>query len=252
VLWAAEADPAATGQAGPDVVWCSRCGGYSSTRLYKLGGPCAGQGDPPARTRLARLNALRHPVHGYGLRTPIRLTDAVISQLRIAGKRQTEEFERVLRTAIADGAGGHGDDAMDDDEGEPGAQPRDTEDHGYTEPAMDGTAAGWMNLEEEEDPFGHGGSLDEEGQSGRKRTFASADGAAQPTGRNAGAEEGTAAEGDSPRREDIRCHIHRRINVEVQRRDGPTAAQRIEAIRRRVREKRARGFGGASKSRTEP
>ncbi len=89
VLWAAEADPAATGQAGPDVVWCSRCGGYSSTRLYKLAGPCAGHGDPPARTRLARLNALRHPVHGYGLRTPVRLTDAVITELRIAGKRHT-------------------------------------------------------------------------------------------------------------------------------------------------------------------
>ncbi len=102
VLWAAEADTTDAGAGGADVVWCSRCGGYSSTKLYKLKGSCPGTADPPARTRLAQLNRRRHPTLGYGLGCPVRLTDDVIAQLRAAGGRQQADFARVLKGATGE------------------------------------------------------------------------------------------------------------------------------------------------------
>ncbi len=108
VLWAAEADATATGPAGADIVWCSRCGGYSSTKLYKLAGSCSGVTDHSARTRLASLQSLRHPTLGYRLAAPVRLTDAVIDQLKQAGDRQRDSFNHVLREVLQ----GHGEGAQ--------------------------------------------------------------------------------------------------------------------------------------------
>ncbi len=61
-LWAAEADSTQTGRLAPDVVWCSRCGAYSSTKVYNLGKACGGYPEKSAKTRLAAFNCRRHPI----------------------------------------------------------------------------------------------------------------------------------------------------------------------------------------------
>ncbi len=158
VLWAAEADDSARAT-GPDVVWCDRCGGYSSTKLYKLAGTCSGVADLSAQARLASLRNLRHPTLGYRLREPVRLTDPVIAQLKAAGERQRQGFARVLRDVLTRSAdGGNGDDA----------QPRGgraASSDGQDAPAgvVMNTPYGPMDLDDgDDDIFGHGGGLDNE------------------------------------------------------------------------------------------
>ncbi len=156
VLWAAEADDSARA-AGPDVVWCNRCGGYSSTKLYKLAGACSGVADLSAQARLASLSNLRHPTLGYRLREPVRLTDPVIAQLKAAGERQRQGFARVLRDVLrGDASGGNEDDAQPRGDRAVSSETRDAP----ADAAM-GEDDGSMILDDgDDDIFGHGGSLD--------------------------------------------------------------------------------------------
>ncbi len=156
VLWAAEADASHAAAGGADVVWCSRCGGYSSTKLYKLRGACPGFADPPARTRLAQLERGRHPTLGYALTQPVRLTDDVIAQLQLAGDRQRMNFTSVL----------HGTDGQD--AGTPRQDRPPSQDEGGERDAVAGHGNGSTHVEsEDEDVFGFGGGLDEDATTNR-------------------------------------------------------------------------------------
>ncbi len=88
VLWTAEAE-GGHGQGGANVTWCSVCGAYSSTRLYKLAGRCGGPAEKAALSRLKALRGLRHPVLGYRLARPHRMTDDLkrIMTTQAAGRR---------------------------------------------------------------------------------------------------------------------------------------------------------------------
>ncbi len=265
VLWAAEADPTATGQRGPDVIWCTRCGGYSSARLYKLGGPCPGRGDPPAMTRLARLNGLRHPIHGYGLRPPVRLTDSVVHQLRIAGKKRREDFCQTLRAAIAGGSGIDAADsavqaAGDEDYGQapPRGMPQDNDDYYMNVELLDLPAEA---LDEEDDRFGHGAGLEGPDDDVAGAAAGSGDGDLRP-GRPTeqdmrgelrcrdedvcddhtrhAAPESASAASHACNPQEGRAHLRRRIDELRPQREAPTAKQRLDAIKDRVRQKARR------------
>ncbi len=97
VLWAAEADASHVGPLPPDVVWCSRCGGYSSTKLYKLGTVCSGVLQRAAQDRLNWFNRRRHPVLKHALSVPVRLTDAVVKALGEGAAKRRAAFNAVLR-----------------------------------------------------------------------------------------------------------------------------------------------------------
>ncbi len=99
-LWAAEADPSQVGKTGtlpPDIVWCSKCGGYSSTKLYKLGTVCSGVLQRAAQDRLGWINRGRHPVNKHLLSPPVRLTDAVIAALGEGAAARKAAFNALLR-----------------------------------------------------------------------------------------------------------------------------------------------------------
>ncbi len=151
VLWAAESDTTDAAVGGADVVWCSRCGGYSSTKLYKLGGICPGVADPPARTRLMQLSRGRHPTLGYAITHPVRLTDDVIAQLRLAGDRQQADFANVLRGADRQG-----------DEAQRQARPPNQTGNGQGGRAAGRSADGAHDGSGDEDVFGFGGGFDED------------------------------------------------------------------------------------------
>ncbi len=97
VLWAAEAERSQTGYLAPDVIWCARCGAYSSTKVYKLGHACPGTLEKSARTRLAAFSCRRHPITRHLLAPPIRLTDAVLAALASGAARRREAFNLLLR-----------------------------------------------------------------------------------------------------------------------------------------------------------
>ncbi len=97
VLWAAEAGRSQTGYLAPDVIWCARCGAYSSTKVYKLGHACPGTLEKSARTRLAAFSCRRHPITRHLLAPPIRLTDAVLAALASGAARRREAFNLLLR-----------------------------------------------------------------------------------------------------------------------------------------------------------
>ncbi len=136
VLWTAEADDL-QGPGGANVTWCSVCGAYSSTKLYKLAGRCSGPAEKAALTRLRALRGLRHPVLGYRLAKPHRMTDGLKSIM----ERQAAERKARYAEAIKVGSSGQpeGDAARIERAAEGGAD--------------DGS---------EEDIFGHGGGLDED------------------------------------------------------------------------------------------
>ncbi len=99
VLWTAEADDTQR-QVGADVTWCSVCGSYSSTKVYKLRGECRGPADKAALTRLRALQGLRHPVLGYRLKKPCRTTDAFMDALAERGgerRRLTRNMGTTVR-----------------------------------------------------------------------------------------------------------------------------------------------------------
>ncbi len=161
VLWAAEADPTHVGPLPPDVVWCSRCGGYSSTKLYKLGTVCSGVLQRAAQDRLNWFNRGRHPVLKHVLSAPVRLTDAVVKALGEGAAKRRAAFNAVLRgdprlddrrqtvdQGLADTAAG---------DGLPHLHPHD-DDHG-------GFPFDDMTDDFDYDVFGHGGSIDGGGSS---------------------------------------------------------------------------------------
>ncbi len=121
--------------------------------------------EPSARTRLDRINDLRHPTLNYRLRVPVRLTDGVIAQLRAAGARQREGFTRILRTVLDEGAGrlgaGHQANSMEADDGADGdgrdAAMRILDSDALPQVVNDQWADGRSS---DEDVFGHGGEMD--------------------------------------------------------------------------------------------
>ncbi len=105
VLWTAEADDAQR-QGGANVTWCSVCGAYSSTKLYKLGGPCGGPAQSAALTRLRALQELRHPVHGYRLKTPHRMTNLVMQFMVKQAAERRQRYADTMRSLPEGGGGG--------------------------------------------------------------------------------------------------------------------------------------------------
>ncbi len=106
-LWAAEAERSQTGHLPPDVVWCGRCGAYSSARVYHLGKACRGVPEKSARTRLAAFNRGIHPTLRHRLAPPVRLTDEVIGALAGNANDRRAAFNMLLRgSPTADERGG--------------------------------------------------------------------------------------------------------------------------------------------------
>ncbi len=169
VLWAAEAERSQTGALAPDVVWCGRCGAYSSAKVYNLARTCRGVPEKSARTRLAAFNIGIHPINRHRLAPPVRLTDEVLAALSLGAARRRAAFNKLLR-------------------GDPTADRRESaaEQPGSTDHAEDETgnhhalemASVDMHIEshdlpgipeyaeEEQDIFGHGCSLDEPPEGG--------------------------------------------------------------------------------------
>ncbi len=200
------------------MVWCNRCGGYSSTKLYKLAGACSGSADPSAQTRLACLSSLRHPTLGYRLRMPIRLTDPVIAQLKAAGERQRQGFARVLRDVLrSEAGGGDRDDAQPGDDQAVGGEVEEDLTHITT--AQDDTS---MIFDEGDgDVFGHGGSLDD------TEGYGSAAAAAAP--HNAGSAPSGATSGNA-------ADDRQRAAVAADARARSEAARRkMQALKERIR-----------------
>ncbi len=96
-LWAAEAERTQTGYLPPDVIWCSRCGSYSSARVYNLGKLCKGVAEKSTRTQLLAFHAGTHPVTRHKLAPPVRLTDSVIAALGTGASRRRAAFNLLLR-----------------------------------------------------------------------------------------------------------------------------------------------------------
>ncbi len=142
VLWTAEADDA-QGGGGANVTWCSVCGAYSSSKLYKLAGTCGGPAERAALTRLKALRGLTHPVLGYRLAKPHRMTD----HLRNIMRNQAAERRASYAEAIKATGGGQR-------EEKPPRTP-------CTVPSI-ADAEMTKGDESEEDVFGHGGGISEE------------------------------------------------------------------------------------------
>ncbi len=106
-LWTAEADESQR-QGGANVSWCSTCGAFSSTKLYNLGGPCGGPAKRAALTRLRSLQKLVHPVLGYRLGKPHRMTDELMAVM----VSQAAERRRLYAEAVK---AKHGEDAEEDE-----------------------------------------------------------------------------------------------------------------------------------------
>ncbi len=134
-LWAAEADNTQTGRLAPDVVWCSRCGAYSSTKVYNLGKACAGVPEKSARTRLAAFNCRTHPVTRHALAPPVRLTDDVLSALAGGAARRRAAFNNLLR----------GDPLAD-------VRPHEDHDHGREHPTLPASTSSCAEPEETQRP----------------------------------------------------------------------------------------------------
>ncbi len=159
VLWTAEAD-ATLRQGGPDVTWCSVCGAYSSTKLYKLRGRCTGPATGAALTRLKALRGLRHPVLGYVLRKPHRATDEFLDAVADRGDERRRLYDEAFAAAAAVASpAASGDDPSHVDvlDGEVHEDCGHHDVCGMAEEMRDDDS---MNIED--DVFGHGGSLDNE------------------------------------------------------------------------------------------
>ncbi len=97
ILWAAEAERAQTGTLAPDLIWCGRCGAYSSARVYNLAKECRGVPEKSARTRLTAINMRVHPILRHRLAPPVRLTDEVIRALGHGAEQRRRAFNELLR-----------------------------------------------------------------------------------------------------------------------------------------------------------
>ncbi len=164
MLWAAEAERSQTGALAPDVVWCGRCGAYSSAKVYNLARTCRGVPEKSARTRLTAFNLGIHPIRRHRLAPPVRLTDEVLAALSLGAAKRRAAFNKLLR----------GDPAIDAHS----AQHDSPNDDGFIahntapqmEPEAPAAAADFstndlvpaLNTTEEEwDAFNHGYTLDE-------------------------------------------------------------------------------------------
>ncbi len=167
LLWAAEAERSQTGSLAPDVIWCGRCGAYSSAKVYNLARTCRGVPEKSARTRLAAFNIGIHPISRHRLAPPIRLTDEVLSALNLGAAKRRAAFNKLLRgdptidRREADdersGRGGSTEDGRDDfcTEEVHMADADDTLD-------MPPTTVGYPICDtDEHDVFGHGFAFDE-------------------------------------------------------------------------------------------
>ncbi len=97
ILWAAEAERSDVGPLPPDVIWCGRCGAYSSARVYNLARECRGVPEKSARTRLAAFNLGTHPTSRHRLAPPVRLTDHVLAALAQGAEQRRAAFNLLLR-----------------------------------------------------------------------------------------------------------------------------------------------------------
>ncbi len=160
ILWTAQAD-ATQRQRGPDITWCSVCGAYSSTKLYKLKGRCMGPATGAALTRLKALRRLRHPVSGYALCTPHRATDEFLDAVADRGAERRRLYDNAFSASTSgapvaeEGRRLHSSPGSRDDGSEDGEVGVGV----VSEPPleMDDT----KSVFNEEDVFGHGGALDE-------------------------------------------------------------------------------------------
>ncbi len=164
MLWAAEADQSQTGTLPPDVVWCNRCGGYSSTKLYKLGSVCSGVLQRAAQDRLSWLNRGRHPVTKHLLAPPVRLTDAVVRALGEGAARRRAAFNTLLRGGPHEDGRGRGGLAQHEgqqlgDSHRPGPNPADDETQDADKMYYDHSPM--LDDDFDYDVFGHGGQLHE-------------------------------------------------------------------------------------------
>ncbi len=147
-LWTAEAEND-QGQGGANVTWCAVCGAYSSSKLYKLRGRCSGQAQGAALTRLRALQSLRHPVHGYRLARPHRMTDLLMDIMVRQARERAQKYEEVFKAHPDDG-----DSQPRQDE----AEPREGAGLPMSVPAH----MQWDDLGDTDgdyDVFGHGGDL---------------------------------------------------------------------------------------------
>ncbi len=172
ILWAAEAERTQTGYLPPDVVWCSRCGAYSSARVYNLARVCRGAPEKSARTRLAAFNTGTHPVLRHRLAPPVRLTDEVLAALARGASRRREAFNLLLRGDPTVDAGMNrnaqtGDDGAhrnysSGDQRHVGEE--DTHTTGFEE-----VAPHEYHDEADDDVFGHGYALDDDTDTGDRQ-----------------------------------------------------------------------------------
>ncbi len=192
ILWTAEADDSQR-QSGADVTWCSICGAYSSTKLYKLRGECNGPADGAALTRLRSLQALRHPVYGYRLKKPHRACDDFMEAVARRGYERRRMHDAEMQLGATESTAAHSGDADDGPRQEPTGQSVDSPSmradplgHAavqdrevlYTAMELHGdlnceSMVGHTSVTDEEDVFGHGGGLDEdtgEGTRGMRST----------------------------------------------------------------------------------
>ncbi len=152
ILWTAEADDAQR-QGGANVTWCAVCGAYSSTKLYKLSGPCGGPASAAARTRLRALQGLRHPVLGYRLKAPHRMTNLVMRFMVEQAAERRQKYADAMKCIPESSAGNEG---HHDNCGDPAGQ--------GTVAAVEAESAPMQRSESEEDVFGYGGELSEPGE----------------------------------------------------------------------------------------
>ncbi len=191
-LWLSAYDTTAVGEKGAQVVWCSVCGAYSTRRLHRLKLACTGCPDASAKQRLNHLQNCRHPVHGYPLTRPLRLTERAVAILRYGADLTAAAFAEELRgrrgtegesataaqnprgvEGLGDGAesatpqgnetrGARYEGTNQEIEGQrlhEGMQ--DLPDQGLPEAPQDGLFHIGDGPEDDEDVFGHGGCLDE-------------------------------------------------------------------------------------------
>ncbi len=194
ILWTAEADDSQR-QVGADVTWCSICGAYSSTKVYKLRGECRGPADRAALTRLRALQNLRHPVLGYRLKKPRRMCDGFMEAMA----ERSWERRRLYQEAMQEGAAG-----VHAEEGESSAATRlllvgHSASGAGSQRAVPPRLAATPNdgddvmmptcTGEDYDVFGHGGGLDECGEDHQSNKYLHEGGETRQEGNQHGAAE---------------------------------------------------------------
>ncbi len=150
-------------QIGADVTFCSVCGAYSSTKLYKLRDRCTGPAQGAALTRLKSFQRLRHPILGYDLKKPHRATDEFLDAVADRGAVRRQLYDAAMTAEPSTGRAAT-DETLSPEQPESEAD----EQMGRADASCDDDARGGPEYDEaihgvyddDEDVFGHGGELD--------------------------------------------------------------------------------------------